>query len=308
MRRCGALVAISMVVASCTGSSAPDRDQQAAAAEIEFQGQVVDSVTGQPISGATLAGADQQAQAGDDGQFLLAGIPTGTSVTVESCAHQPTSVEASKGDESVTIELEPIEYEGRAISNLTGKGVKAAILTDPQVTTKKNGKFTLTGVCPGDQVTLKAKGYSKTRATMPVEGDLEVELAAGPDTTFRQVVAWEANQKWKLACSMAHRDTRAYISVAQCVSGFRSEVLAGYQAVSVKIKSVTFIKWTFPGCALSDFGPRTYRRTAAMDYTYQIAAPFGGVVSSSGIGHWVKDKKDGTWRWFPLWRCATPLP
>jgi hypothetical protein len=307
MRRGAAILAMVMLLGACTGSPEPQGTGRTTAL-VDLQGRVLDGPTGEPVVGATLAGSGQPVLTGEYGSFSLAGVALGTLITVESCSHEPASFEVGATDDLLVLQLQPLEIEGTVLSNITGEGVKATIHTEPPVGTDGKGRFTLIGICPGDEVTVSAKGYSKSQAISAGEGETEVELAAGPDTTFSQVVAWEAERRFKDVCSAAHPDTRAYLSVAQCVAGYRTESAAGVQAVSVKITSVNYVKWTFPQCALHDFGPRTYATTAAMSFTYRVTVPSGGVVSTKGTAHWSLVKKDGTWRWFPLWRCETPLP
>jgi Protein kinase domain len=60
-----------------------------------------------------------------------------------------------------------------------------------------------------------------------------------------------------------------------------------------------------PGSVVN-FGPKTYKHTAALNYVLQQSAPSGGVVPVTGVAHFVKTK-DGLWRWFITDGCDFPL-
>ena len=93
--------------------------------------------------------------------------------------------------------------------------------------------------------------------------------------------------------------TLAYTSIAECIRLDQAAAANGYQNVSIQVKSVTYLTWTFPRCSSANFGPKTYRHTAAVNYVLQQSAPSGGVTALHGIEHFVQTK-DGLWRFFSV--------
>jgi hypothetical protein len=297
-------VLIAVALAGCTGSPEPESSRES----LKISGQVLDADTSEPISGAVVAGEDQQFTTGPDGAFSLSDLSSGSNITVDACAYAPASLSVSENTRGTqTIELNPLPVTGRITSNLSSKGIRASLKGDASTKAETNGKFSLEGVCPESEIEVSAAGYQATFVTVDETREIKVELLADPATTYEKSVAWEAAQKWEKSCDLLHPDNRKWISKAQCISGLKRLASQGYQAVSIRIKSVTFIKWTFPRCSLDDFGPKTYRHTAAIRYTEQQATPSGGVEPVSGIAHWVQTD-DGLWRWFLNWNCSLPLP
>lgn len=233
---------------------------------------------------------------------VAASIGGCTSTPQVSAASSPTPVQSSPtpatSPSSPRPSLPPpCEVTGQLLSNLTGKGVKGEVKTGSGVVkTDKKGRFSLTGTCPG-KITFKAKGYAPAPTRVATSKSLKVELEADPATTFEQMTAWRAAQQFAKDCALLHPDAHKYVSKAQCIKQEKDAAAAGYQDISIRIKSVTFIKWIHPRCSSADFGPKTYPHTAAINYTVQQTTPSGGVSATNGIAHFVQTK-DGLWRWF----------
>jgi len=191
-------------------------------------------------------------------------------------------------------------------SNLTKKGLSAHIAGKGSGDTNKKGAVSLSGLCPGDLLTITAKGYSDGTATVDASHAFRVTLDADPATTLEQDVKWESQQNWKADCALLHPDNHAYVSMNQCIALGKQGLANGYQNVSVKVHSVTYITWTLPHCQYAHFGPKTYKHAAAINATVYQASPQGGVVPVTGITHWVQTK-DHVWRFFLANGCSVPV-
>jgi hypothetical protein len=293
-----------VALAACTGGSRPP-SRTSAPPSISLDGQVLDADSGQPISGVSVSAGNQEVSTGADGSFSLGHLSSGMAVAFASCAYSPVSLTATSSATEV-VRMQALPVTVTVSSNLSGKGLPARVDGAATGQADKKGRLTLSGVCPGDELSFSASGYADRTIQVDESRTLKAKLEANPATSVKQEVAWEAAQKWSLACSLMHPDTFAYVTKAECVKILKSDAAQGYQSVSIKVKSVTYVKWTFAKCSLTSFGPKTYRHTAAINYTLQQSTPGGGVAPISGIQHWVQ-AKDGTWRYFLLNGCDVPI-
>ena len=118
MRRGAAILAMVVLLGACTGSSEPQGTGRTVPL-VDLQGRVLDGPSGEPVVGATLAGAGQPVLTGEDGGFSLAGVALGTVITVESCSHEPASFEVGATDDPLVVQLQPLEIGGTVLSNVT---------------------------------------------------------------------------------------------------------------------------------------------------------------------------------------------
>jgi hypothetical protein len=295
--RAGA-IASALFLAACTA--------QHASQVVQVSGQVLNSKTTHPVQGIHVTAGANDVVTAADGRFTIATMP-GSSVSFSGCAYAPLSLNAPNTDGTLDAKLRPIAVSAKVSSNLTHTGIEAEITGHAKARTGKTGRVTVYGLCPGDKVHVASKGYDDASVTTPHSRRMSISLVADPETTAKQEVAWEAAQDWALSCSLLHPDSRSYISEAQCQQMLATYAREGYQDVSIDVKSVTYIRWTYSKCTLSSFGPKTYPHTAAVNYTLQESTPSGGVSRVSGIEHWVQST-DRTWRWFPTEGCDYPFP
>jgi hypothetical protein len=76
----------------------------------------------------------------------------------------------------------------------------------------------------------------------------------------------------------------------------------GYSYVSVTVKDVRYVTWTFAKCPLAPVGPKTYSHTAAVRAVFHQATPEGGLRDVPTIQHRVRS--GGQWRYFPTTACS----
>jgi hypothetical protein len=272
---------------------------------VTVRGRVTDT-SGRPVAGAAIQVGPKSGTSGTDGSYVMAGVTPGSTIAVSDCAYQAATVPVPAAG-SVVVQLSPLPIQGRVLSNLTHAGISGRVTGKQVASTARGGSFTLLGNCPGDTLTISASGYSTASVQVPASRTLTASLRADPATTFTQDIAWEAAQQWSRECALLHPDNHAYVSNAQCSAELAKSAAQGYQSVSVKVHSVTYVTWTFARCSLANFGPKTYHHVAAVNYTLQQSTPNGGVSPTSGILHMVQTK-DGVWRWFVTTGCTTPLP
>ena len=259
------------------------------------------------MAGATATAGSQRATTDAQGNFELRGLLKGQTIAIQDCAYSSTSTVEAGSRQVESIRITPLFVDGTVASNLTKKPVNAHLEAGSvTLQTGPTGKVHVEGLCPGDQLTISAKKYGDASVQVDESRTLKLSLRADATTTAVQEVAWEAAQAWALACGLTHPDSLKWISKAQCIKLLKDSAAQGYQSVSSRVKSVTYIKWTFPKCSQVSFGPKTYKHTAAINYTLQQSTPAGGVAALSGIEHLVQTK-DGVWRWFPTAGCDFPL-
>jgi hypothetical protein len=303
IERLAAVVAVAaLALAACTsGSSSTPAPSSPLAAPppIGLTGQVLDAGTQLPLAGVTVSVGAQSITTGADGNFSLTNLTTGGTVSFENCAYSTFTLAVPLQTATQDVQFQPLAVSATVTSNLTHKGIAAHFEGKVTADANKKGVVSLSGLCPGDELSISAKGYADATVGIDESGAFKLSLEADPATTFTQEVAWEAAQKWKLDCALIHPDALAYTSVASCIKADADAAIQGYQAVSIKIHSVTYITWTFPKCAFADFGPKTYHHVAALNYTEQQSTPGGGVAPVTGVAHFVQTK-NGLWRWFPL--------
>lgn len=269
-------------------------------------GTVVNTETGDPIVDATIMAGQKETTTDGEGEFVLKDVAVGSELSAEACGHE--AARETLGEDAgqrLRLELQAIPIEGTVRSNLTDEPIPSARVQAASVTGKSNkaGRFVLKGICSGTNLRIAAKGYEKEATSVEkVDRDIEVVLAAGPGETLKQMTRWESQQQWGKEWELVHPDARSYIKRSEWIRVAKESVAEGSQGIREVIKSVDMIRWTFPACQFADFGPKTYKRTAAVSAVKYESTPAGGQTKYEHLSHLVRTK-DGLWRWFPVAGC-----
>jgi hypothetical protein len=292
-----------LVTAGCTSSPS----------ETEIRGTVVDASTGEPLRGVLVSARGTETETDRDGRYVLRGVPEGSEVTATICSHEEAMVGRVRTIEDPILQLGELQLQPRTIvvrvsSNLTGKGVKARFRGPLRGTTKKNGTGRVRGACAGSTLRFEAHGYEETKIEVGESlDDLEVVLQADPATTAEYLGELESRGRLSEEWDLIHPDVKSYATEQDYRATVNKDARAGYQLISIDAKSFRIVRWTFPACEYSNFGPKTYPRTAAVEAIYHYATPRGGGTTERTVTHWVQTK-DGLWRWFANVGCSFPAP
>jgi hypothetical protein len=292
-----ALVAMVFGLGACTSDPSETEDQLP-----QVKGVVVSAAEPRPLEGVSIDfGQGEPALTDANGAFTLRNVPETGSISSAMCGYESASVAAQA---NVQISLKPEIQEGRVLSNLTRKGIKAKLEINRQSVGKsvRDGRFQIEAACPGDEVVVSARGYEPNRFVVANARTVDVILVATPATSLRQQIEWESRGIYAKAWKLVHPDAHSYITKSQWVQFMKDEALGGYQLISVDVHDVRIIKWTFPVCRAADYGPRTYGRTAALRVTYHEAIPLGLEEATAGLLHMVRTS-DEHWRFFPIVGC-----
>ncbi len=246
-----------------------------------------------------------------DGQFELANVTEGAEVVATVCSHEESTPTTVQGFEESSInlgdiELQPTRTRVTVTSNLTEKGIKAKFAGPVRGSTQKNGKGVIPGACPGDTLRFTAPGYANSRIEVPETGELDVVVEADPATTAEYVAEVESKGQYSKSWDLVHPDVN-YATEQDYRASIEEDARAGYQIISVDAKSFKIIRWLNNACQYSDFGPKVYPGTAAVEATYHWSEPQGGGFTEPAVTHWVQTN-DGFWRWFPNVGCTVPAP
>jgi hypothetical protein len=266
-------------------------------------GTVADTRTSAPLADATIASGSLTATTDATGSFTLSDVSRGATLNVSHCGYSSSSVPVPTQGTTVAVKLKPLRVIGHVRSNLTKAPLPTKFKGDASGATKKGGKFVLFGVCPGATLVFTASGYANARVSVPATAKMSVTLEAGPGVTEKQLIAWNASQQLGKEWAIVHPDSYKYIDKDTYIAYYKDQAAKGYVPVSVDIKGVTFITWTFPRCTVADFGPKVYRHTAAIRVVEHDATPNGGESTYSAVYHFVQTP-DGLWRWFPNLGCS----
>jgi hypothetical protein len=300
-RGIAAVAVVAAFVAGCT--STPSQGK--------VTGTIVDRLTGEPLRGVVVSAGDSRTETDRDGVFELRGVTEGAEVVATVCSHEsstPTRVQPFEEPSADLgkIELQPTRTRVTVTSNLTKKGIKATVLGPERSATRKNGKGVVRGVCPGDTLRVSAPGYARSRFKVSA-GTVDVVMEADPATTAEYVGELESKGRLSDAWDLIHPDVKTYATERDYRAAVNEDVRAGYQVISVDVKSFRIIRWLDAACEYSDFGPKIYPRTAAVEVIYHNASPAGGGYTQRQVTHWVQTK-DGFWRWFANVGCRFPAP
>lgn len=304
-RVAAASIGLVLIAAACSGKPAANAPMASAPTPaVRWSGVVLSASSQLPVSGVDVGAGTLHATTDSQGAFTISG-PAGTQVTFGSCAYGSQVVALTAGVPK-SIALQPNQIDLAVRSNLTKGPLRATISGEATGKADKSGHAPLSAICKDASVKVAFAGYATKSVKVGSSPTMDVVLEATPAQTYKQEVAWDAAQKLATECDLVHPDSRAYISIAGCIKDLRDYTLSGYQNVSIVIHSTTFLKWTFPRCALASFGPKTYNHTAGLNYTVSQTTPAGGIAHISGLAHFVQTK-DGIWRWFPLAGCDQPI-
>lgn len=269
----------------------------------KVDGVVVDGRSKEPISDVRVELADASVTSDANGGFTFREVPKGDKIVASQCGY--SSAEASPSEEEITLELEPLEVQGRITSNLTGEPLPGSVSvrgSKGKTKVKDSGRFSLFGLCDGAKINVSSQGYESETLGVKEGESLEAELLATPATTIKQQIAWEREGLYDKAWSLVHPDAHNYITKRELIEDMKAGATSGYQTVGITVKDVVTVEWTFPTCPFDDFGPKTYPGTAALTVVYEEATPSGGRTSTRGVAHLVQTK-DQKWRWFPVAGC-----
>jgi carboxypeptidase family protein len=290
-----AVAVAASLAASCTSSP------QVA----EVTGTVVDASNGEPLHGVALSAKGRSTETDRDGAFRLKGVPEGSAVKLSICSHEESVAHVRAIEEPALdlgeIELRPLIYEANVASSLTGRGIRARFKGQVRGKTRANGKATIRGACPDATLRFTAPGYEA--AKIKIRGSMDIVLVADPGTTAEYLGDLYSRGRSSDAWDLVHPDVKAYTTERDYIASVRRDALDGYQVISIDVKRFNIIRWTFPACEYSDFGPKTYPRTAAVEAIYHYASPRGGGYTERTVTHWVQTK-DGQWRWFANVGCS----
>lgn len=286
---------ILMGAAACTGGN-----DRATPLLPEVRGAILSASNGQPVSGATVLVGTSSTETDSDGHFRVRNVNTNSSLSIKACGYESSSVPPKR---NLEVSLVPEIHRGTIISNLTARGLRADLMMNGEKIgqTDRNGNFELTAPCAEDKLGVYADGYGRANFTVEEE-PTEIVLEATPATSLMQQIEWESKGMHARSWRLVHPDAHSYISEEAWTSFLREEALAGYQNISVDVHDVQMIHWTFPACPAADFGPKIYRRTAALRVTLHQATPRGGEDALPGLFHLVRTK-DGIWGFFPIAGC-----
>jgi hypothetical protein len=298
VRRWNAVWLVVILLVGCT-SSQPEAD---------IRGTIIDASSGKALRGVVVAAQGSETHTDRDGEFVLVGVREGSKVTATICSHQDAVLANVRNLDEPNldlgeIELRPVRTKIHVTSNLTGKGVKSRLRGGARGVTHPNGRGVVRGLCPGATLRVEADGYESTKIEVKGQAKAEVVLSADPATTAEYIGELESRGRISAEWDLVHPDVKAYASEDDYLASVNRDVRAGYQLISIEAKSFKIIRWVFPACEYSDFGPKTYPRTAAVEAIYHSATPRGGGSTERTVTHWVQTK-DGFWRWFPNVGCS----
>ena len=152
------------------------------------------------MAGATATAGSQRATTDAQGNFELRGLLKGQTIAIQDCAYSSTSTVEAGSRQVESIRITPLFVDGTVASNLTKKPVNAHLEAGSvTLQTGPTGKVHVEGLCPGDQLTISAKGYGDASVQVDESRTLKLSLRADATTTAVQEVAWEAAQARKTA-------------------------------------------------------------------------------------------------------------
>jgi hypothetical protein len=195
----------------------------------------------------------------------------------------------------------PLTVAGTVRSGLTQSGLRARIAGAVKAETNARGHFSVKVPTGSSTLIVSAPGYHSLRVKASKVSGV-VTLHADPATTVRQNVEWHSLQRYERLWRLVHPDAHHYLTKEAFIRDSRLEDQRGYSYVSVTIKDVRFVTWTFPKCEAAAFGPKTYLHTAAVRAVIHQTRPEGGLEDVPTIQHLVRS--GGLWRIFPTAGCS----
>jgi hypothetical protein len=160
----------------------------------QVQGRVVDQRTGKPVAQARLEATTPQTatvsgSTDAQGRFTLGKVSKQAMLKVTATNYQPANLQLSEGP--LEVQLTPVLVSGKVTSGLTQAGLQATLRgkTSEQTKTRPDGSFEISGVGPGDTLSVSAPGY--TQKSVIIGGDkVKVTLSPEPATEVAQVHQW----------------------------------------------------------------------------------------------------------------------
>ncbi|MCA1646000.1 MAG: carboxypeptidase-like regulatory domain-containing protein [Chloroflexi bacterium] len=126
------------------------------------RGTVLDSATGQPISGARVWTSRANTASSADGSFALESVKPPEILSFDAPGYRDQSVRVSTPLDPVTSKLEPIGVEIDAVDADTGQPVAAALDTTVSGNSVGPGRISIAPVRANQKFNLTADGYIPT--------------------------------------------------------------------------------------------------------------------------------------------------
>jgi Carboxypeptidase regulatory-like domain len=127
----------------------------------QVQGRVVDRRTGKPVAQARLEATTPQTatvsgSTDAQGRFTLGKVSKQAMLKVTATNYQPANLQLSEG--LLEVQLTPVLVSGKVTSGLTQAGLQATLRgkTSEQTKTRPDGSFEISGVGPGDTLSVRA--------------------------------------------------------------------------------------------------------------------------------------------------------
>jgi Carboxypeptidase regulatory-like domain len=164
---------------------------------ITATGTVIDRLTGQPVSSATLRANGTTARTNAHGAFRLPGLPPSARMSVQARYYATTQVRATT--KPMKMRLAPVPVPVAVTSALTGGPLPAALVTPngDRVQARADGTATLYRVGPGEAVTVTAAGYLPGHAAVGADHRVKAALAPTQPTLGAQLRKWDRTRHYQ---------------------------------------------------------------------------------------------------------------
>ncbi len=157
---------------------------------ITARGTVIDSLTGQPLTAASLSGGGKAATTNARGTFQITGIAANTTLLVRARYYAPAQAKAAQTP--VTVRLAPVPVPVTVTSALTGRPLPAALVmpNGDRVQARADGTATLYRIGTGQTVTVRAAGYLPAHPVVDVNNTVKAALTPTLSTMRAQLREW----------------------------------------------------------------------------------------------------------------------
>ncbi|MBV9897295.1 MAG: hypothetical protein JO020_24285 [Chloroflexi bacterium] len=144
-------------------------------AGFSVRGQVVDSLSGAPVSDARIWSARAATGTSSDGAFVLEHVKPPDALGLDAPGYQTQTLRVLDPFQAESVRLDPVAVEVQPVDSDTGQSV-AATLDLPQATLVADGQFRVAPVRIGQSFTLNAPGYQPATAAYTGQDLLRVPL------------------------------------------------------------------------------------------------------------------------------------
>ncbi len=139
-------------------------------------GNIVDAVSGSPISAARIWSTQSNASTDDAGSFTLPKVKPPEVLAADAPGYRSWSDRVSTPFDQLALKLEPIGVDIETVDADTGQPVAATIAPATAAHTLGTGMLHVSPVRPAQQFTFAADGYQPASATFNGEATLRVPL------------------------------------------------------------------------------------------------------------------------------------